>query len=186
MGFPENFELKMKSGKVMHFSYPCSLMNRLIYDQFKNTQYQQLSSEGRMEYVTRSEMSIFFEIDGPYKAMVIPAAREEHKKLKKRYCVFNFDNKITEIKGFEIKRRGELEIVKNFQSEIFFQFLKGTDLKSLYQECAKTARKWLNIIIEKGKNIDDRKILELFSQLKVLSRSLASYNTQKSVAITAA
>lgn len=59
-------------------------------------------------------MSIFFEIDGPYKAMVIPASREENKKLKKRYCVFDFDGKITEIKGFEIKRRGELKIVKEF------------------------------------------------------------------------
>jgi len=37
-------------------------------------------------------MSIFFEIDGPYKAMVIPASREKGKKLKKRYCVFNFKN----------------------------------------------------------------------------------------------
>ena len=59
-------------------------------------------------------MSIFFEIDGPYKAMVIPAAREKGKKLKKRYCVFNFKNQISEIKGFEIKRRGELGIVKEF------------------------------------------------------------------------
>ena len=59
-------------------------------------------------------MTIFFEIDGPYKAMVIPAAREENKKLKKRYCVFDFNDKISEIKGFEIKRRGELGIVKNF------------------------------------------------------------------------
>ena len=59
-------------------------------------------------------MSIFFEIDGPYKAMVIPAAIEENKKLKKRYCVFDFKNEISEIKGFEIKRRGELGIVKAF------------------------------------------------------------------------
>jgi DNA polymerase epsilon subunit 1 len=64
-------------------------------------------------------MTIFFEIDGPYKAMIIPAAKEEDKNLKKRYCVFDFKNKITEIKGFEIKRRGELGIVKAFQEEIF-------------------------------------------------------------------
>ncbi len=59
-------------------------------------------------------MSIFFEVDGPYKAMIIPAAREENKKLKKRYVIFNFNDKITEIKGFEIKRRGELGIIKAF------------------------------------------------------------------------
>lgn len=101
-------------------------------------------------------MSIFFEIDGPYKAMIIPAAREENKKLKKRYCVFNFKGKITEIKGFEIKRRGELGIVKMFQKEIFDQFLKGNDLKSLYNACAETSRKWLNVITQKGKNMDDQ------------------------------
>lgn len=37
-------------------------------------------------------MTIFFEIDGPYKAMIIPASKEENKKLKKRYVVFNFEN----------------------------------------------------------------------------------------------
>ena len=46
--------------------------------------------------------------------MIIPAAKEEDKNLKKRYCVFDFKNWITEIKGFEIKRWGELGIVKSF------------------------------------------------------------------------
>ena len=59
-------------------------------------------------------MSIFFEIDGPYKAMIIPASKEENKQLKKRYAVYNMNNSIAEIKGFEIKRRGELEILKLF------------------------------------------------------------------------
>jgi DNA polymerase epsilon subunit 1 len=53
-------------------------------------------------------MSIFFEIDGPYKCMFIPASTEENKMLKKRYAVFNHAGKMTEIKGFELKRRGEL------------------------------------------------------------------------------
>lgn len=36
-GFPENFELKCKDGRKLYFSYPCSLMNWIIYDKFKNT-----------------------------------------------------------------------------------------------------------------------------------------------------
>lgn len=64
-------------------------------------------------------MSIFFELDGPYKAMIIPAAREEGKLLKKRYVVYHKSGKLAELKGFEIKRRGELNIIKIFQSEIF-------------------------------------------------------------------
>lgn len=63
-------------------------------------------------------MSIFFEVDGPYKAMVIPAAREEGKVLKKRYAVYNFNGTIAEIKGFELKRRGELKIIKIFQQDV--------------------------------------------------------------------
>ncbi len=72
-------------------------------------------------------MTIFFELDGPYKAMMIPAAKDKQKTtyldiqehstqlLKKRYVVFNFKNQISEFKGFEMKRRGELQITKIFQ-----------------------------------------------------------------------
>jgi DNA polymerase epsilon subunit 1 len=34
--FPENFKLKLNNSKEILFSYPCSLMNYLIYDKFKN------------------------------------------------------------------------------------------------------------------------------------------------------
>ncbi len=73
--------------------------------------------------------------------MMIPAAKEKQKTtqldiqehstqmLKKRYVVFNFNNKIKEFKGFEMKRRGELRITKVFQEEIFPQYLKGTTLE---------------------------------------------------------
>jgi DNA polymerase epsilon subunit 1 len=40
-------------------------------------------------YSKRSENSIFFEVDGPYKAMVLPASKEADKRLKKRYAVFD-------------------------------------------------------------------------------------------------
>jgi DNA polymerase epsilon subunit 1 len=59
-------------------------------------------------------MSIFFELDGPYRAMIIPAGKEEGKLLKKRYVVFHDNGSLAELKGFEIKRRGELKILKFF------------------------------------------------------------------------
>jgi len=34
--------------------------------------------------------------------------------LKKRYAVFDHAGKMKEVKGFELKRRGELQIVKFF------------------------------------------------------------------------
>ncbi|OEL31457.1 DNA polymerase epsilon catalytic subunit A, partial [Dichanthelium oligosanthes] len=63
----------------------------------------------------RSECSIEFEVDGPYKAMILPASKEEGILIKKRYAVFNEDGTLAELKGFEIKRRGELKLIKVFQ-----------------------------------------------------------------------
>lgn len=82
-GFPENFTFKLKNGKVAKFSYPCSILNILIYEKYLNNQYQTLIDENTLRYENKSEMSIFFEIDGPYRAMILPAAREEGKQLKK-------------------------------------------------------------------------------------------------------
>ena len=93
-------------------SYPCHILNHLIYDKYSNDQYQWLQKGEQWKYGNRKEMTIFFEIDGPYKAMMIPAAKEKQKTssldiqehstqmLKKRYVVFNFNNQVKEFKGF--------------------------------------------------------------------------------------
>lgn len=47
--------------------------------------------------------------------MVLPASKEEGILIKKRYAVFNHDGTLAELKGFEIKRRGELKLIKVFQ-----------------------------------------------------------------------
>jgi DNA polymerase epsilon subunit 1 len=74
--------------------------------------------------------------------------------LKKRYVVFNFNNKIKEFKGFEMKRRGELRITKVFQEEIFPQYLKGASLEECYAHCASVAKKYLAIIQRNGQAMD--------------------------------
>jgi DNA polymerase epsilon subunit 1 len=128
--FPEAFDFKLKTGKSVPLNYICSMCNVLIYDKYANPQYQTLiENDPSKGYLTHTEMSIFFEIDGPYKCMMLPAAKEEGKMLKKRYAVFNHKNKMTEMKGFELKRRGELQIVKIFQSEVFEKFLAGNTLQ---------------------------------------------------------
>jgi DNA polymerase epsilon subunit 1 len=104
----------MQSGKKINFSFPCTMCNVLIYDKYANKQYQTLIDKKRREYETKTEMSVFFEIDGPYRCMVIPASKEENKMLKKRYAVFTHSGKLQELKGFELKRRGELKIIKIF------------------------------------------------------------------------
>lgn len=79
---------------------------------FTNMQYQKKDQAGL--YNRAPECSIEFDIDGPYRAMFLSAAKEEGKKIKKRYCVFDLHNNISELKGFEIKRRGELELIKSY------------------------------------------------------------------------
>ena len=106
--FPENFTFELNNGKKINFSFPCTMCNLLIYDKYGNKQYQTLVNKQTLEYEKRLEMSVFFEIDGPYHCMLIPASKEENKMLKKRYAVFNHAGKMTEVKGFELKRRGEL------------------------------------------------------------------------------
>ncbi|WP_162948742.1 hypothetical protein, partial [Pseudomonas aeruginosa] len=77
-----------------------------------NDQYQTLVDPEKQIYKQSSEMSIEFEVDGPYKAMILPASKEEGVLIKKRYAVFNHDGSLEELKGFELKRRGELKLIK--------------------------------------------------------------------------
>ncbi|KAK7268973.1 hypothetical protein RIF29_21685 [Crotalaria pallida] len=47
-------------------------------------------------------------------AMILPASKEKGILIKKRYAVFNDDGTLAELKGFEIKHRGELKLIKVF------------------------------------------------------------------------
>ncbi|VVD01009.1 unnamed protein product [Leptidea sinapis] len=138
------------------------------------------------KYEQRSENSIFFEVDGPYLGMVLPASKEEGKKLKKRYAVFNFDGSLAELKGFEVKRRGELQLIKIFQSSVFEAFLKGNDLKSCYSAVARVADYWLDVLYSKGSNMPDSELFELISENRSMSKKLEDYGGQKSTSISTA
>jgi len=69
-----------------------------MQEHYTNHQYHELVDNEMLQYDVRSENSIFFEVDGPYQAMILPASKEEGKKLKKRYAVFNFDGSLAELK----------------------------------------------------------------------------------------
>ena len=182
-GFPENFTITTKSGQKLFMSYPCSMLNLLIYDEFKNDQYQDLENN---QYHIRTEMSVFFEIDGPYRAMIIPASTQENKMLKKRYAVFNHAGKLTEIKGFELKRRGELKLIKVFQEEIFDTFLAGSSLVECYKTAGAVADRWWDILEYQGAGIDIEELIDFLCENRTLSKSVDEYGAQKSTSITAA
>ncbi|KAJ9116229.1 DNA polymerase epsilon catalytic subunit [Naganishia onofrii] len=183
--FPEDFDFKLKSGKKFRVSYPCTMLNHLVHAQFTNHQYHDLNAESG-EYNVKKENSIFFELDGPYKAMILPSSKEEDKLLKKRYAVFNFDNSLAELKGFEVKRRGELQLIKIFQSQIFDKFLLGTTTEECYAEVAKVADQWLDILQSRASSLDNTELVELIAENRSMSKTLAEYGAQKSTSISTA
>lgn len=75
-----------------------------------------------------------------------------------RYAVFNEDGSLAELKGFEVKRRGELQLIKIFQSSVFEAFLKGTTLEEVYASVAKVADYWLDVLYSKVKNFCDQMV----------------------------
>lgn len=125
-----------------------------------NPQYQELVPGTGVngvppQYEASTQMSIAFEVDGPYKAMILPASKEEGVLLKKRYAVFNLDGSLAELKGFELKRRGELKLIKSFQSQVFERFLDGSSLAECYAAVATVANQWLDVIYSKGSELED-------------------------------
>jgi DNA polymerase epsilon subunit 1 len=184
--FPENYGFTMKNGKKLTISYPCVMLNHLVHAKFTNHQYQTLKDPATFRYETHSDNSIFFEVDGPYRAMVLPTSKEEDKNLKKRYAVFNDDGSLAELKGFEVKRRGELKLIKIFQQQIFKFFLEGATLAETYASVAKVANRWLDVLHSRGETLADEELIDLICENRSMSKTLAEYGTQKSTSITTA
>lgn len=190
--FPQEYTIHTHDDKKkkISISYPNAVLNTMVKDYFTNDQYHELVSKAGDGvppiYERREENSIFFEVDGPYLAMVLPAAKEEGKKLKKRYAVFNFDGSLAELKGFEVKRRGELQLIKIFQSSVFEAFLHGDSLEECYASVAKIADYWLDVLYSKGCNMPDSELFELISENRSMSKKLEEYGVQKSNTISTA
>ncbi|KAL6929203.1 hypothetical protein ACO0SA_002543 [Hanseniaspora valbyensis] len=178
--FPEDFKIDIGTEKKLTMPFIGSLLNERVHKIFTNDQYHNLNGE-----ITR-ENSILFEVDGPYKAMILPSSEKKGEGIKKRYAVFDEKDKLVELKGFELKRRGELQLVKNFQNDLFKMFLKGDTLEACYKEVAKVADRWLDVIYNKGANLEDEDLIELICENKSMSRPLDDYGTQKSTSITTA
>ncbi|KAL1924531.1 uncharacterized protein VTP21DRAFT_4185 [Calcarisporiella thermophila] len=184
--FPENFTFKLHSGRAVSISYPCTVLNHRVHARFTNNQYQLLVDPATFTYETRTENSIFFEVDGPYRAMILPSSKDEDKLLKKRYAVFNDDGSLAELKGFEVKRRGELKLIKIFQSQIFKIFLQGSTLEECYAAVAKVANQWLDVLESKAANLPDEEVFDLISENRSMSKTLEEYGSQKSTSISTA
>ena len=193
--FPMDVVFMSNKGKKLKVSYPCAMLNKATEDGWKNLQYQDLKKDesGAVvegSYEKRTECTIFFEVDGPYASMILPAAKEEGKGIKKRYAVFEFDGKLAELKGFELKRRGELQLIKDFQAQIFANksmVLDGKSLDDAYGNIAKVANMCLDVLYTKGSELDDESLMDAISESTSMTRRLIDYpKDQKSLAATTA
>ena len=187
--FPQDFKFVTKNGKKISIGYPCVMLNADVHERYTNHQYQTLRKNiatGITTYCNNSECSIFFELDGPYKAMILPASPEEGKLLKKKYAVYNFDGSLAELKGFELKRKGELEVVKIFQSQVFDKFLLGESLHECYEAVGAVGNKWLDILHDAGRSVDKEELLELISEKKTISKTVQEYEGRRATSLTTA
>ena len=190
--FPTEHQFRGAGGKKLPaISYPCVILNRMVALANVNDQYQTLvkgsgGGGGLPRYETSSEMSIEFEVDGPYRAMILPASKEENVLIKKRYAVFNDDGSLAELKGFEMKRRGELKLIKVFQTEVFGAFLKGDTLEGCYAAVAGIANRWLDMLETRGSDLADEELLEYISESTNMSKSVEESGGRKSHAVTTA
>lgn len=172
--------------KKVDFEFPTNILNYEMHKKWTNDQYL-VYNENTDDYDCISKNEIFFELDGPWHGMFLPASEKSDELLKKRYVVFNDKYKISELKGFEIKRRGELRIIQKFQSEIFNHFLKGKTKEESYYYASLTANKWKNLIDTKAVDIDnDEELFELILARKVLNKSVKEQPNAKSTGITTA
>jgi DNA polymerase epsilon subunit 1 len=69
---------------------------------------------------------------------------------------------------------------------VFKDFLKGTNLKEIYDHVAKEANYWLDILMSKGKSLPDEELFELIAENRNMSKKLEDYGAQKSTSITTA
>jgi DNA polymerase epsilon subunit 1 len=73
--FPENYKITTSEKgkeKGLVVNYPCVVLNKMVVDHNTNEQYQTMTDPVTRKYETKSECSIEFEVDGPYKVWNVP------------------------------------------------------------------------------------------------------------------
>ncbi|KAJ1904161.1 DNA polymerase epsilon catalytic subunit, partial [Coemansia sp. IMI 209127] len=83
-------------------------------------------------------------------------------------------------------RRGELKLIKIFQSQIFKVFLQGSTLEECYGSVAKVADQWLDILFSRAQGLPDDELFDLITENRSMSKALESYGGMKSTSICTA
>ena len=67
-----------------------------------------------------------------------------------------------------MKRNGELELIKIFQSSVFEAFLKGKTLEECYAAVAKVADYWLDVLFSKVRTCENLHCIDKPSRETIL------------------
>jgi RNA processing factor Prp31 len=100
-----------------------------------------------------------------------------------REVVFDDDGEMAELKGFELKRRGELKMIKLFQTRVVAAFLRGSDLASCYAAVAETAQVSMGTDISAADLESIRALAEQVVGLMGYRRQLSDYLANRMHAI---
>jgi DNA polymerase epsilon subunit 1 len=76
------------------------------------------------------------------------------------------------LQGFELKRRGELQLIKIFQSQIFGEFLKGSTLEECYGHVGAVANHWLDILYSKAEDLPEDELFDLISENRYMLKAI--------------
>ncbi|OEH78711.1 DNA polymerase family b protein [Cyclospora cayetanensis] len=196
--FPLEYAFTLKEGsdgsggkeraakRNLRFEYPTWILNSLVYERFQNPQFLSFDAKTR-QFTRKVKNEVFFELDGPWKGMLLPASEKTDSLLKKRYVVYGSENRIAELKGFELKRRGELELIRQFQQELFPVFMRGSSKEEAYALAAAVGEKYRHLISSRGAPLKTEADLQrLLLARKVLGKSVQQQTLAKSMSITTA
>ena len=101
--------------------------------------------------------------------------------------MYGNDGGISELKGFELKRRGELEFIREFQRELFPVFIRGSKKQEAYALAAAVGERYRHMLQSKGAALRSESDLQrLLVARKVLGKSVACQALAKSMSITTA
>ena len=71
-----------------------------------------------------------------------------------------------------MKRRGELQLIKIFQSGVFDHFLNGGTLPEVYASVATVADHWLDVLYSRGDGMSEAELFDLLSENRSMSRTV--------------
>lgn len=191
--FPAVLDLTLKSdpndeggsySKTVELEYMTTVLNRMVEHKWTNDQYLEMEDVGKYRRTRRND--ILFELDGPWHSMFLPASEKSEDLLKKRYVVFNHQKQIVELKGFEIKRRGEMRMIQLLQEEIFPQYLLGSTKYEAYQSAAHIGLRYRKALDSRATDMPDDDMFDLLVARKTVKSPVVKQTHQKCFGITTA